>query len=57
MIERDEQLARLTERLPQLYPARWDPSVIANMKSLLKKNVELGLLQAMPKDEIFVILY
>ncbi len=57
MIERDEQLARLAERLPQLYPARWDPSVIANMKSLLKKNVELGLLQAMPKDEIFVILH
>jgi hypothetical protein len=23
---------------------------------LLKKNVELGLLTAMPKDEIFVIL-
>lgn len=56
MIETDEQLARLAERLPQLYPSRWDPSVIANMDSLLKKNVELGLLQAMPKDEIFVIL-
>jgi len=56
MIETDQQLARLTERLPQLYPSRWDPSVIANMDSLLKKNVELGLLQTMPKDEIFVIL-
>ena len=56
MIETDQQLARLAERLPQLYPSRWDPSVVANMDSLLKKNVELGLLQAMPKDEIFVIL-
>lgn len=56
MIETDPQLARLAERLPQLYPSRWDASVIANMNSLLKKNVELGLLQAMPKDEIFVIL-
>jgi len=56
MIETDQQLARLTERLPQLYQSRWDPSVIANMSALLKKNVELGLLQAMPKDEIFVIL-
>jgi len=56
MIETDQQLARLAERLPQLYPTRWDSSIIANMDSLLKKNVELGLLQAMPKDEIFVIL-
>jgi NitT/TauT family transport system substrate-binding protein len=56
MIETDEQLARLTERIAQLYAARWDAALIANMNSLLKKNVELGLLKAMPKDEIFVIL-
>src|SRR6266851_2894524 len=56
MIETDEQLARLTERIAQLYTARWDAALIANMSSLLKKNVELGLLKAMPKDEIFVIL-
>ena len=56
LIETDQQLARLAERLGQMYAARWDPSVIANMNTLLKKNVELGLLTAMPKDEIFVIL-
>lgn len=56
MIENDQQLARLTERIPQLYTDRWDATLIANMRSLLKKNVELGLLQSMPKDEIFVIL-
>jgi len=56
MIETDQQLARLADRIGQLYPARWDPALIANMKSLLQKNVELGLLKAMPKDEIFVIL-
>jgi ABC-type nitrate/sulfonate/bicarbonate transport system substrate-binding protein len=56
MIENDEQLQRLTERMPRLYTAKWDREVIDNMSSLLKKNVELGLLKAMPKDEIFVIL-
>jgi len=56
LIENDEQLKRLTERMPRLYTARWDRAVIDNMSSLLKKNVELGLLKAMPKDEIFVIL-
>lgn len=56
MIEADQQLARLAERLPQLYPSGWNASVVANMNSLLRKNVELGLLQAMPKNEIFVIL-
>jgi len=56
MIQTDQQLGRLAERIGQLYPARWDPALIANMNSLLKKNVELGLLSAMPKDEIFVIL-
>jgi NitT/TauT family transport system substrate-binding protein len=56
MIETDEQLKRLTERMPRLYTARWDRALIDNMDSLLKKNVELGLLKAMPKDEIFVIL-
>jgi NitT/TauT family transport system substrate-binding protein len=56
MIETDEQRKRLTERMPRLYTARWDRALIDNMDSLLKKNVELGLLKAMPKDEIFVIL-
>jgi ABC-type nitrate/sulfonate/bicarbonate transport system substrate-binding protein len=56
MIETDPQLARLAERMAQLYTARWDATLVANMNSLLKKNVELGLLKAMPKDEIFVIL-
>jgi NitT/TauT family transport system substrate-binding protein len=56
MIETDQQLARLAERLPPLYAARWDPALVANMDFLLKKNVELGLLKAMPKDEIFIIL-
>ena len=55
-IENDQQLERLTQRIPRLYPARWDRSVIDNMTSLLKKNVELGLLKAMPKDDIFVVL-
>ena len=56
MIETEEQLQRLTQRMPQLYTARWDRALIDNMNSLLKKNVELGLLKAMPKDDIFVIL-
>ena len=56
MVETDEQLKRLTERMPRLYTTRWDRALIDNMDSLLKKNVELGLLKAMPKDEIFVIL-
>jgi len=56
MIETDQQLARLAERMAQLYTARWDATLVANMNSLLKKNVELGLLKAMPKDEIFLIL-
>jgi NitT/TauT family transport system substrate-binding protein len=56
IIKTDQQLARLTERMPQLYPTRWDRALIENMELLLKKNVELGLLERMPKDEIFVIL-
>ncbi len=56
MIQTDQQLDRLAERMGQLYAGRWDSALIANMNSLLKKNVELGLLKAMPKDEIFVIL-
>ena len=56
MIQTDQQLGRLAERIGQLYLARWDPALIANINSLLKKNVDLGLLAAMPKDEIFVIL-
>jgi NitT/TauT family transport system substrate-binding protein len=57
LVETDEQLQRLTERMPRLYTARWDRALLDNMSSLLKKNVELGLLKAMPKDEIFVILH
>ncbi len=56
LIETDEQLQRLTERIPRLYTARWDRALIENMTFLLSKNVELGLLKEMPKDEIFVIL-
>ncbi len=56
MIETDEQVERLTERIPRLYTARWDRVVVESMTFLLKKNVELGLLKGMPKDEIFVIL-
>ncbi len=52
----DQQLARLIDRMPQLYPARWDRQLIENMTTLLKKNVDLGFLKGMPKDEIFVIL-
>lgn len=44
------------ERLGPLYPARWDSALVANMNTSIKKNVELGFLDAMPKDEIFVIL-
>jgi ABC-type nitrate/sulfonate/bicarbonate transport system substrate-binding protein len=52
----EAQKARLAERLPQLYPTRWDRALIDNMKLLLKKNVELSLLEKLPKDDIFVIL-
>src|SRR5713226_7337381 len=45
MIETDQQLARLAERMAQLYTARWDATLVANMNSLLKKNVELVLLK------------
>lgn len=56
MVEGDQQLERLAERMPRLYSVRWDRAEIENMNALLRKNVELGLLKAMPKDEIFVIL-
>ncbi len=56
LIKTDQQVARLTERMPQLYPTRWDRALVENMELLLRKNVELGLLEGMPKDEIFVIL-
>jgi ABC-type nitrate/sulfonate/bicarbonate transport system substrate-binding protein len=52
----DEQLARLVERIPKLYPTRWDRALVENMELVLRKNVELGLLERMPTDEIFVIL-
>ncbi len=52
----DQQLARLAERMPRLYPTRWDGALVKNMELLLKKNVDLGLLKGMPKDEIFVVL-
>lgn len=52
----EEQIARLAERLPQLYPARWDRPLLDSMTLLLRKNVELGLLAEMPKDDIFVTL-
>jgi NitT/TauT family transport system substrate-binding protein len=52
----DAQESRLAQRLPQLYPTRWDRPLIENMRLLLKKNVEFSLLEKMPKDDIFVIL-
>ena len=50
----DDQVARLAERLPQLYPATWDRPLFDAMTLLLRKNVELGLLQELPKDALFV---
>lgn len=52
----DQELTRLAERIPGLYPTQWDRALIKSMDLLLKKNVELGLLKEMPKEEIFVIL-
>lgn len=52
----DPQLVRLIERMPHLYPARWDRPLVENMMLLIKKNAELGLLKGVPKEEIFVIL-
>jgi NitT/TauT family transport system substrate-binding protein len=50
----DDQIARLAERLPQLYPTTWDRPLFDSMMLLLRKNVELGLLQDLPKDALFV---
>jgi NitT/TauT family transport system substrate-binding protein len=52
----DEQLARLIERLPRLYPSAWDRALFETMTLVLRKNVELGLLKELPKDELFVSL-
>jgi ABC-type nitrate/sulfonate/bicarbonate transport system substrate-binding protein len=56
MVKTDEQAARLAARMPQLYPTKWDRALIDNMELLLRKNVELGLLERMPRDEIFVVV-
>lgn len=55
-VKTEAQTARLAERLPHLYPTRWDRPLIENMELLLKKNVELSLLEKLPEDDIFVIL-
>jgi NitT/TauT family transport system substrate-binding protein len=52
----DQELTRLAERIPGLYPTQWDRALIKSMDLLLRKNVDLGLLKEMPKEEIFVIL-
>lgn len=49
-----EQVTRLAERMPQLYPPAWNRPLFETMTLLLKKNVELGLLKELPKDDLFV---
>lgn len=49
-----EQITRLAERMPQLYPPMWNRAVFHSMMLVLGKNVELGLLKELPKDELFV---
>lgn len=48
------EAALMRARLPRIYPAAWDDTVIENARSLLRQNVEMKLLEALPKDDIFV---
>lgn len=55
-IESDEMAKMLKNRQPQYYPDRWDKEVIKNAKLMLQKNVDLGFLDKLPEEEIFVIM-
>lgn len=52
----DAQVRLLRERLPNLYPDRWDEKIVAEGKYQLELAVKLGMLKEMPKGDIFVIL-
>ncbi|MBI3079624.1 MAG: ABC transporter substrate-binding protein [Deltaproteobacteria bacterium] len=52
---RSEPEAQLfKERLPVVFPAVWDDATVANARLLVQRAVELGQLERMPADEIFV---
>lgn len=55
-IESEEVANLLKKRQPQYYPDKWDMDIIKNVKFMLQKNVELGFLDKLPKEDILIIL-
>ncbi|MBI3076788.1 MAG: ABC transporter substrate-binding protein [Deltaproteobacteria bacterium] len=53
---KDEEVALFRARLPQIYPDRWGEAAIAQANALIRRNVEHGLLERMPPEEIFLRL-
>ncbi|MBI2371679.1 MAG: ABC transporter substrate-binding protein [Deltaproteobacteria bacterium] len=51
-----QELDMVKERMPKIYPTTWDQSLVDNGKLLLQKTVEVGLLERLPEEEMFVIL-
>ncbi len=52
-IQTDQEMTVLKERLPKALLTKWDENAKSDIKYILEKAKELGLLQDLPKDEIF----
>ncbi len=48
------EAALMRARIPRIYPAIWDDKVIEDARALLRQNVEMKLLEGLPKDDLFV---
>lgn len=55
-IKTEAELRALQERIPEIYMERWDQTIIESAEKLLKRSVELGLLEGLPKEKMFIIL-
>lgn len=55
-IETDEELRILKERLPRTLVTKWDKEVMDDIKFILAKAVEFGLLPQLPQKEVIVEL-
>ncbi|MBI3089226.1 MAG: ABC transporter substrate-binding protein [Candidatus Tectomicrobia bacterium] len=46
----------LEQRLPKIYTNRWDGEIVANLRLIVQKSVEFGILERAPEGEQFLQL-
>ncbi|MBI2954305.1 MAG: ABC transporter substrate-binding protein [Chloroflexi bacterium] len=50
-----EQVKMAQERMPTIYPDRWDDKLVQNAKHIVDRAIELNVIKA-PKQDIFMVL-